>query len=91
MKPLISHYQFSKLPLISKASLAYFEGTYLGITTPVEIYKVALYAQQDFYIELWYLKQNGQLEKIKSYTVDQLPHVHLQKIDIAPLLRLLTS
>ena len=91
MQPNISLQQFARLPLLSKASWAYFEGSYLGVSCSHGGYKVALYALHDFYVELWYLKKNGQLKEIRSFRNYKMLDPFLKNIDITPILKLLAS
>ena len=91
MQPVISYHHFARLPLITKASLAYFEGVYLGVTCNHRDYKVALYALHDFYVMIWYIKKNGQLKEIKSFKKYTMLDPFIKQIDISPVLRILAS
>lgn len=89
MQSEISQHNFSRLPLLSKATMAYFQGTYLGVTRSYDSYKIALYALHNFYVEIWYLKNNGQLKNIKSFKNYTKLDPFLTNIDITSINNLL--
>ena len=82
----MTHDQFNRLPVSVKCHFTPHAGCFLTAIEEV-YYGIALYALRDFYVELWYHRQQQTIIKIRTFKEfrDNIPY--LRKISLSGLLK----